>query len=142
MGERESQADFLLNWKGGVAIGKAQAETQGTKSFPELSLRLGEGTSTRLHKEREFSGWKGISRRRNSRWGSLGMEKHRTLKKLPVAEAGAQTVRWDMGGEAEMLPNLTHLFLHGTFSFSSQFCQPSGTERYFLPLLECQGRTG
>lgn len=35
----------------GIAMGKVLAETQGTESIPELSLRMGEGT--RLREERE-----------------------------------------------------------------------------------------
>lgn len=47
--------------EGGTAKGKVLAETQGTGSFPELNLRMGEGT--RLHKQGGAQGRKALHSR-------------------------------------------------------------------------------
>ena len=47
--------------EGGAAKGKVPAETQGTGSFPELSLRMGEGT--RPHKQGGAQGRKALHSR-------------------------------------------------------------------------------
>lgn len=70
--------------EGGLQLGRCWQRPRVSESFPALRFR--DDLSTRLHKQRRWSGWKG-----------LGTQQCDMFKKLPIPEARAWAGEWVVG---------------------------------------------